>query len=685
MGQVIGRLREGEATWGEKEVLKLLEKNTPKEFTIYVECPIQVKRKDSHPDFIILTNYGFIVLEVKDWPIIRVDKYTAYLSSGKKFSNPVETARDYALDITNAIRLREQAQIHGSSSNIPYGHAVVLAHIGPAVKSQVQLAWGENFVFNLADLQPGIINKRLHETVRADKIAPLSQREMNMVRGVLNPEIFIQDVTLDDEQEKLVMEDSSPKEAARKIPPSVPNQSLFATEFGFSDLSQEELEEANLPEENKKIMENASVRLVRGEMGSGKTLVLKAKARRLSKEHPDWKILVLTYNKELAKGIGKVLKSCKNVEVSHLHVLISSYIQKNNNFEWRKVIEQENWVKNKENSFPIIKELGVDFVANELKWIQEVMVTSREQYLKIRRVGRGADRQLSSTQRDQVYDVLEALNRFLDEQRQFSWETMVVYILDKLKKAEIVPPQYDAIFIDEAQDFAPSWIAIVNHLLKPNGQLFLADDPKQSIFRFFSWRQKGVDVVGRTRRLLVPYRNTRQIFMLADSIIKGDQTVIDRLKSDGEYNEPDLDRQIMRSGEKPLLFRARNQEEEIEKIDEYINYFRLKLSIPKEKIAVVHPSARQLDEYQKNLKKHIIGFYTCNNVKGLEFEVLFFCGLDFFFPDHIREDPATISHQKRLVYTSMGRSRQYLYLFHTGDLAKEFDVMHDFVDIQVIN
>jgi hypothetical protein len=34
MGQVIGQLRETKATWGEREVLKLLEKNTPKEFSI---------------------------------------------------------------------------------------------------------------------------------------------------------------------------------------------------------------------------------------------------------------------------------------------------------------------------------------------------------------------------------------------------------------------------------------------------------------------------------------------------------------------------------------------------------------------------------------------------------------------------------------------------------------------------
>jgi thymidine kinase len=680
MGQVIGQLRETKATWGEREVLKLLEKNTPKEFSIYVECPIQVKRKVSHPDFIVLTNYGYIVLEVKDWAISKVDKYYAHLPNGERLHNPVETARDYALDISNAIRWQHKERNAEEVPRIPYGHAVVLARIGPAIKSQVQKAWGENFVFNLADLQPGYINKRLRETVREDKITPLKQEEMQVVRGVLNPEIIIQDIYLDPDQEKLVMEDASVKETIKEVAPSIPKPSLFTSEFGLSKLTPEESEEAEIPEDNKKILGNPSVRLVRGEMGSGKTLVLKARARRLSREHPDWKILILTFNKALAKDLSRVLKSCRNIEATHLHSFIQTIVSQRNRFEWREVIEQERWIKSKENIYPIIQELGVNFVAAEIKWIQEVMVASRDQYLVIKRVGRGTERLLNVQQRHQVYDILEALQRFLDAQRQFSWETLVIYFLDKLKKSDLVAPQYDAILIDEAQDFAPSWIAIVNHLLKPGGQLFMADDPKQSIFRFFTWRQKGVDVVGKTRRLKVPYRNTLEIFLAANEIIKNDPTVIERLKSDGEYSEPDLRSEVMRPGEKPLLIQARNQDKEIEYILNQIKYFRSTKMITYDQMALIHPSSGRLNLYKKLLKNEGINFYTCNGVKGLEFDVVFFCGMDYFFREGLREDPETISYQKRLIYTCMGRSKQNLLLFHMDDLAKELNVLNAYVN-----
>ena len=42
MAEVIGFLRE-DATYGEKETLKLLSRNLPKEFTVYVDSPIYRK------------------------------------------------------------------------------------------------------------------------------------------------------------------------------------------------------------------------------------------------------------------------------------------------------------------------------------------------------------------------------------------------------------------------------------------------------------------------------------------------------------------------------------------------------------------------------------------------------------------------------------------------------------------
>lgn len=48
-------------------------------------------------------------------------------------------------------------------------------------------------------------------------------------------------------------------------------------------------------------------RLIRGIAGSGKTLILAARAKMLIKEHPDWKILVLCYGIPLSRVIPSLI------------------------------------------------------------------------------------------------------------------------------------------------------------------------------------------------------------------------------------------------------------------------------------------------------------------------------------------------------------------------------------------
>lgn len=681
MAQVIGQLREGNATWGEKEVLRLLEKNLPKEFFVYAECPIVEDRLDVHPDFIVLTNYGFIVLEVKDWKTIRnVDAYHAFvlLSSNevKKFPNPVETTRNYAQSLKNKFRLHKGKYNSQIDDRIPFGYAAILPHIGTAQKTQLQRAWGENYVFNLLDLNPGFIEKRIRETIPTSHITPLTRIQMDLARGVINPEIIIQDIVLDEVQEKVVMEDFLPQArkpvrlaAKKKINP-------YSLEFGLFPTENQEMDE-KIPEENIKIA-NSSIRLVRGAMGSGKTTVLRARARRLAETNPDWNILVLSFNKGLAQDTRKILAGHKNIESTHIHGLIAAILKVLNKYEWREVLQQENWIKGKESIFPIIRELGSDFIADEIKWIQDVMLRSRSQYLEVKRVGRGSSKPLNQAMREQVYDILEALNLFLDKQRQFTYETMVLHFLDKLEKNEINFPHYDAILIDEAQDFAPAWIAAVNHLLKEGGTLFLADDPSQAIFRFFTWRQKGIEVVGRTRWLKTPYRSTKQIYEAAGAIIKDDPITEERLKSEGDYEEPDLTSEFLREGEKPALIHFPDLQAEIQYIDSQINQLRQKEKIPFENIALVHGNPYELIKYKKELSKYGIIFHTCKTVKGLEFDAVFFCGLDNFFNKPV-DDQGELSHQKSLIYMVMGRARTHLFLTFRNTLADKFDVLKDYV------
>lgn len=203
MAKAIGQLREGKATYGEKEVFRLLVKNLPNDFSVYAECPIAEVRQDSHPDFIVLTNYGFIVLEVKDWKVIqKVDSYYAYVftspSELKKFPNPVETVRDYAQSLKNKFKLHKNKYNIQIDDRIPFGYAVVMAHAGLAQKTQLQRVWGENFVFNLNDLNPGYINKRIRETIPTDHISTLTKTQMDLARSVINPEIEFGEIILDE-------------------------------------------------------------------------------------------------------------------------------------------------------------------------------------------------------------------------------------------------------------------------------------------------------------------------------------------------------------------------------------------------------------------------------------------------------------------------------------------------------
>lgn len=681
MAKVIGQPREGKATYGEKEVFRLLTKNLPNDFTVYAECPVTEERLDVHPDFIILTNYGFIVLEVKDWYITKADAYHAYVTTSsnesRKYPNPVETVRNYAQSLRNKFKLHKEKYNRQIDDRIPFGYAVVLPHTGTAQKSQLQRAWGENYVFNLQDLNPGFINKRIRETIPTQHITPLTKAQMDLARGVINPEINIGDTTLDEVQEEVVMEGINSLDHKQAKPLTKKKYSLYRLEFGLFP-AEGVINEEEIPEENLKIA-NSSFRLIRGLMGSGKTTVLRARARRLAVTNPDWKVLVLSFNKQIAQDTRKVLAEFKNIESTNIHELIASVLKELNRYEWRQIITQDSWITHKTDVFPIIKELGAKFVGEEIKWIQDVMISSRSQYLQVKRVGRGSEKPLNQTKREQIYDVLEALNQFLDKQHQFTFETMVLHFLKKMEQKQIEYPQFDAILIDEAQDFAPSWITAVNHLLKEGGSLFLADDPSQSIFRYFTWAQKGVDVVGRTRWLKKPYRSTKQIFEAARSIIAGDPITEERLKAEGGYEEPNLENEFMRHGDKPLLQRMGSFQEDVLFIESQINRLRQKENIPYEKMVLVHNERQVLLKYKKELAKYGINFHICKSVKGSEFDAVFFCGLDTFF-SRLDNDSGELSHQKSLVYMVMGRAKNHLFMTYTHTLQKQFDVLENYVN-----
>ena len=287
---VNGELRAEKATKGEKLVLEKLRANLPKEYTVYVECPLREKRMERYPEFIILTNYGVIVLEVKDYfnfQEIKVHHAIIRMSNGelRKVANPVFQAREYAILLNNILKEHIKKDQPHLDKPIPWGYAAVLPNIPGAIKTQLWPAWGENTIWNLDDLSPGIILTKLKYTIGTDHLRPLSSEEIQLVRGVIYPVIRIEQagrpaVILDPQQEKIVVE--SVTETLPAPEPAGPLESQVSLLPAREEIPAQEEPAGELLPGEEKLVSNTSIRLIRGVAGSGKSLVLVQRAKYLA-------------------------------------------------------------------------------------------------------------------------------------------------------------------------------------------------------------------------------------------------------------------------------------------------------------------------------------------------------------------------------------------------------------------
>lgn len=72
---------------------------------------------------------------------------------------------------------------------------------------------------------------------------------------------------------------------------------------------------------------------------------------------------------------------------------------------------------------------------------------------------------------------------------------------------------FDAILVDEGQDFDGEMLKVMLNLLRPGGDLVISLDSYQDLYkRSFSWKSIGIKASGRTRYLKRVYRNTVEIF-----------------------------------------------------------------------------------------------------------------------------------------------------------------------------
>jgi hypothetical protein len=472
MAQMIpDRLPSGSSR-GEQRLFAILQK-LPDDYLVYYEPVIS----ERYPDFVILApDLGVIIIEVKGWypgDILGGDSHTVRLRMRgleKKEAHPVRQARRYQNDLRDECRKCLEAKallLHADGPyegqfRFPFCHFAVLSNL-----SAEQLKHHD-----LGDLTPlfaparvlprdGLLEwENLPGAQIRDKlkaffdpywdIARLSDRQVDVLRGVIHPEIRIES-RFDSAQ--LAVLDLRQERHARSI--------------------------------------GSGHRIVYGVAGSGKTILLLARARLLSQQGPDKEILVLCFNFALAAYLAGVLACCGNVRVHHF----------------------DGWAK----ANGVVRRRGTEGQSSES---HESLGTRFQQHLQ---QGKGDAR------------------------------------------------RFDAVLVDEAQDFDATWFACILESMKDpeDGDLLIVGDRQQGIYgaKSIVWSSVGIRAVGRTIHAAFDldknYRNSREILELAATFAQDQEQL-----SDDQFGVVPVDsaKALRATGIRSLLLRGNSRRHECQRL-----------------------------------------------------------------------------------------------------------------------
>lgn len=278
----------------------------------------------------------------------------------------------------------------------------------------------------------------------------------------------------------------------------------------------------------------------------------------------------------------------------------------------------------------------------------------------------------------------------LKNEKQAEYNSRVGNILiDHLEQNKIDQANlYDAILIDEGQDFAQEWIIGLSKLVKAEtNNILFCYDPAQNIFnrKKPSWRSVGLQVQGKKPvELLKCYRNTKEILDIAKEFLN--PQLLDNLQDSDEYDrvlDPDTDE--CQTGEYPSIYHendVRNLADLIaRKIRQLLKSnmaardiavlqvksaeYDIFVAVLKEKLTAYCPDVEldfifsSADKKALNLQKNSIKIMNVESSKGLEFPHVFFIGLDYM--PRLGEN-RDVDSERKLAYVGMTRAQNKLFI-----------------------
>lgn len=615
MAYMIPEIIPRKATAGERMLFGVFKEYLPDDYIVYYEPDINGRC----PDFVIIgPDLGLVVIEVKDYTVntlyeLYPDEWRIYSQTGtlETVKNPLKQAKDNAFHVVNLLKkdknlIQLEGQFHGHLK-FPYGYGTVFTRLKQThvIQHQIHRVIPMNFMLTRDEIDP-------HDE---------SFSEEHLMEKILGMFAFYN-------RKKNVLSDDDIQAIRYHLFPEVRISAEVNKPFYYQDqllLSLHNIKAMDLHQESLAKQIGDKHRLIRGVAGSGKTLILAARAKMLLKENPDWKILVLCYGVPLSRTLKMIIN--------------------------QKIDEPDDLF---------------DFVSGEAS---SQLHKSRNQI--------------------EVYTFHEWLMKTIKIK-----DTDIPLIIDKLEQKNAIFPAYDAILIDEGQDFEPEWLRLLTHVLNPDTQsLLLVEDRAQNIFkRKVSLAQNvGLNFRGRSKILNINYRNTAQIAQFAWDFYRSNSNLKDKVKEGSiegvEIIPPQLTK---RKGPEPIIKRFKSFHEEIKFIIEQINELVTQKKLSFSDIVILYRvkknySTSYVDIILKQLSTTKIPFYwitesssskreydntdnsvkisTIDSAKGLDFRAVFIINIENL-PFHLEENE---EREVSLFYIGMTRALEWLFLTYSGE------------------
>ncbi|MDO7836898.1 NERD domain-containing protein [Sphingobium sp. HBC34] len=390
-------------TAGENRLFELMDTTLDNEWEIYIQPHLNGLR----PDFVLLNpKVGVVVIEVKDWDlnamaydVRRYDGGRVELVASKdgrtfRVDNPFQKIRRYKDAIFNIYCPRLQAR---------FGYAAIAATVVFPFASQARVK----------SLQLPFLKDE--ERAKAASYWPVAGEEQ------------LRDLDV------RAMFPVIKHEASRLMTPAIADD--LRGWLVEPDFAREQREPLQLDRNQRSLADSrteSGFRRIRGPAGSGKSLVLAARAARLADEGKD--VLIVTFNMTLWH---------------YLRDLVAREVKKKGYLSRLTFVHFHEWCKDVCNEAGFEEEYAL--AMQPITKVMKLKLPPREEALRLKPV----------------------LPKVMNE--------AVPYVALEAARSGAAA-KYDAVLVDEGQDYLPLWWNALREICKPGGEMWLAADVTQDIY-----------------------------------------------------------------------------------------------------------------------------------------------------------------------------------------------------------